>query len=84
MAFLTWLIFGAMAGSISYLIAPERGLTEFFQVFLLSLMGAVLGGIMANLMLGSSITQLNFGSLVVAAAGSLVLIIIPKIFSRHL
>ena len=82
MALLTWLIFGAMAGSISYLIAPEKGLTEFFQVFILSIMGAVLGGVMANLIFGSSITQPNFGSLVIAATGSIVLIIIPKIYSR--
>jgi uncharacterized membrane protein YeaQ/YmgE (transglycosylase-associated protein family) len=84
MALLTWLIFGAMAGSISYLIAPEKGIAEFFQVFILSIMGAVLGGIMANLLLGASITTLNLGSLILAAAGSTILIIIPKIYSRHL
>ena len=84
MSFLTWLIFGLLAGAFSYLVAPERDFASFLQVIILSVMGAILGGFLANLIFGASITNFNLSSLIVAMAGSLLLILIPKIFSRKI
>lgn len=77
---LSWVIFGLIAGSIANLIDPNPSRGGILGSILLGVLGAVIGGWLANTLLGVSVTGFNFTSFLIAVGGSLLLLFIGRLF----
>jgi len=75
MGILSWIVFGLIAGLIAKLIMPGNDPGGFIITILLGIVGAVVGGFIANGLGYGGVDGFNFGSFVVAVIGSLVLLI---------
>lgn len=74
MGILSWIVFGLIAGLIAKLIMPGNDPGGFFITILLGIAGAIVGGFIATSLGYGAVDGFNFGSLVVAVIGSIVLL----------
>jgi len=83
MGIFTWIIVGAIAGWLAGKVVKGRGMGLFGNI-VVGVIGALLGGWLAGslLGLGNAITGFNLTTLLVAFGGSVVLLLILKLFKR--
>jgi len=74
MGILSWIVFGLIAGLIAKLIMPGDDPGGFFITILLGIAGAIVGGFIATSLGYGGVDGFNFGSLIVAVIGSIVLL----------
>lgn len=80
-ALITWLILGLIAGYIiHYIDRKER--QDITPTLVIGIIGAVLGGILANMLSGFPIATLDLTSILFAVAGGLVLTWVGRIVMR--
>jgi len=78
MNLLAWTVFGLIIGIVANMIdpAPERG--GIVGTILLGVVGALVGGMLANLVFGFGVSGFNLTSFIVAILGSLLLLLIQR------
>ena len=79
MNIVSWIIFGLIVGIVAHFLDPrgeERG--GVVGTVILGVLGALVGGFIANVVLGVGITSFSMESFVVAVGGSLVLLILQR------
>lgn len=79
---LGWIILGLIAGAIANLIDPDPARGGLLGAIILGIGGALVGGFLANLLFGISVTGFDFTSFIVATLGALVLLYLGKAFRR--
>lgn len=83
MGILAWIVFGALAGWIASLIMGKDREMGAFKNIAVGIVGAFIGGFVMNVLGGKGITGFNLWSLLVAIAGSVLLLwIVSKIRGR--
>jgi uncharacterized membrane protein YeaQ/YmgE (transglycosylase-associated protein family) len=74
-----WIVLGLVGGAVAELAFPsgsaQRGLVPSLVV---GMLGAVIGGFLAAVLLGVDITMLDFTTLLVAGVGALSLILVVR------
>lgn len=81
MNILSWILFGLIVGIVANAMdpSPNRGI---LGSVLLGIVGALVGGFLANLIFGVSITGFNVTAFLVAIAGSLLLLFFGRALRR--
>jgi uncharacterized membrane protein YeaQ/YmgE (transglycosylase-associated protein family) len=74
MSLLTWMVFGLIAGSIANMIDPSPSRGGWLGSIVLGIVGAVIGGFLANALFGVGISGFNVSSFIVAIVGSLIVL----------
>ena len=82
MNILSWILFGLVVGIIANALDPNPNRGGVLGAVLLGIAGALLGGFVANLFFGISVTGFNLTSFLVAIAGSLLLLFLGRAFRR--
>jgi uncharacterized membrane protein YeaQ/YmgE (transglycosylase-associated protein family) len=82
MTILAWIVFGLIVGIITHLIDPVKSQGGIFGTILLGIVGALVGGLLANVTLGLSVTGFNFQSFMIAVLGSLLVLFAQRSFGR--
>jgi uncharacterized membrane protein YeaQ/YmgE (transglycosylase-associated protein family) len=82
MGILTWLIFGLIVGALAKWIMPGKDPGGIFITTLLGITGAMVGGFLASFIGIGSVSGFNFGSLIIAVAGALLLLWLYKKFKN--
>ncbi len=82
MSIISWLLFGLIIGIIANAIDPETNSGGAIGAIVLGIVGALVGGFLANLIFGVSITGFNLTSFLIAVAGSLVLLFAGRAIRR--
>jgi uncharacterized membrane protein YeaQ/YmgE (transglycosylase-associated protein family) len=82
MNIISWILFGLVVGIVAHSIdsSPKKG--GFLGSVLLGIIGALVGGFIANLVFGVSITGFNVTAFLVAIAGSLLVLFFGKALRR--
>jgi uncharacterized membrane protein YeaQ/YmgE (transglycosylase-associated protein family) len=75
MGIISWIVFGLIAGLIAKFLMPGRDPGGFIITILLGIVGAVIGGFIANALGIGGVTGFDLHSFFVAVVGSLVLLI---------
>jgi uncharacterized membrane protein YeaQ/YmgE (transglycosylase-associated protein family) len=75
MGILTWIVFGLIAGLIAKFLMPGDDPGGFFVTILIGIAGAIVGGFIATGLGFGGIDGFNFGSLVIAVLGSILLLV---------
>lgn len=74
MNILSWVLFGLIVGIVANAIDPTPNEGGILGAVLLGIAGALVGGFLANLLFGVSVTGFDIASFIVAVAGSLVVL----------
>lgn len=79
---ITWIIFGLIAGVIAKLLLPGRDPGGCIITILLGIVGAFVGGFIFQWLIGRpDVTRFDFGSLVVAIIGAIVVLLIYRLIT---
>ncbi len=78
MSIIGWMIFGLIAGTVANAIDPRPSSGGIVGAIVLGIVGAMIGGFLANVFLGLDVTGFNLTSFVVAVAGSLLLLFVGR------
>jgi len=79
MGFLSWIIFGILAGAIAKFIMPGDDKGGCLMTMILGIVGATVGGWIGSLLGFGTVTEFDFRSLLVAVVGSLVLLALGRL-----
>lgn len=82
MNIISWIVFGLIAGSLANLIDPEKSSGGILGSSVLGILGAVIGGWLGSTVFGVGVSGFNISSLIVAVVGSLVLLLVGRMFRR--
>lgn len=74
----TWIVFGLIVGVIANLVDPQMSRGGMLGAVVLGVVGAVVGGYLANMLFGLSISGFDFTSLAIATAGSLLVLLLGR------
>ncbi|MGL4997669.1 GlsB/YeaQ/YmgE family stress response membrane protein [Cetobacterium sp.] len=80
MGFFTWIILGVLAGALAKWIMPGTQGGGFFATAGLGIVGALVGGYIGKIIGIGSVGGLNFGSIITAAAGALLVLFVYSKF----
>jgi uncharacterized membrane protein YeaQ/YmgE (transglycosylase-associated protein family) len=82
MNIISWILFGLIVGIVANAIDPSPNRGGILGSMLLGIVGAVVGGFLANLVFGISVTGFNLTSFLVAIVGSLLLLFLGRAVRR--
>lgn len=77
------MVFGIIAGSLAQFLDPDQNRGGFISSLILGVLGSLLGGFLANLAFGVSITGFTFVSLATSLAGALLLLFLGRAFKTQ-
>ena len=81
MSIITWVVLGLIAGFIGSKVVHREG-NGIIGDIVVGILGALLGGFLFNLFGATGVTGLNLWSILVAAAGSIVLLVVYNALRR--
>ncbi len=82
MNYLSWIVFGLIAGVIAKFIMPGRGPGGIIVTIVIGIVGAVVGGYVGHLLGIGDISGFNLHSMLLAIGGALLLLILYRMLSR--
>lgn len=84
MHFLSWILFGLLAGAIAKAIHPGKDPGGWIVTIIIGILGAIVGGAIGFYLLGwDNQTGWNFRSFIVAVLGSILLLWIYRMATRN-
>ena len=78
---ISWIVVGLIAGILGKLIMPGRDPGGFLLTVVIGMVGAIVGGLLVNLLGGVGVTGFNIWSILVATLGSVVLLALYRLFA---
>jgi uncharacterized membrane protein YeaQ/YmgE (transglycosylase-associated protein family) len=82
MGFFAWLIMGLIAGFIASKLVNKQGEGVAMDI-VLGIVGAVVGGFIANAMGGTGITGFDLYSILVSVAGAVIVLVVYHAMTRR-
>jgi uncharacterized membrane protein YeaQ/YmgE (transglycosylase-associated protein family) len=82
MGILSWIVIGLIAGVIAKFLMPGKDPGGFIITILIGIAGGVIGGFIGQLLGFEGVTGLNFKSILLAIAGSILLLLIFRLFRK--
>lgn len=82
MNILSWILFGIITGIIAHMLDQDSTQSNIIVAIILGVSGALLGGVLANLMLGNPVSGFNLTSFLVAVVGSLGVLFLGRTFRK--
>ncbi|MFI5205333.1 MAG: GlsB/YeaQ/YmgE family stress response membrane protein [Candidatus Paceibacterales bacterium] len=79
---LSWLVFGLKIGVIASVIDKSARDGGNLGTIMLGVLGALVGGLLANVVLGTNLSYFNFGTFSIAIIGSLFLLFVQRSIKR--
>lgn len=83
MGLILWIIFGALAGWIGSMIAGRNEEQGAVGNIVVGIIGALVGGFIANMLGFAGVTGFNLVSLLIAIAGAVLVLSIYKSVASH-
>jgi uncharacterized membrane protein YeaQ/YmgE (transglycosylase-associated protein family) len=79
--FLSWILFGLIAGALAKFIMPGKDPGGCLVTVLIGIIGSVIGGFVGNRVFGiESVTGFNLRSLGIAILGAIILLVLFRLF----
>ena len=77
----SWLAVGLIAGILGKLIMPGRDPGGFLLTIVIGMIGALVGGLVVQLLGGTGLTGFSIWSILVATLGAIILLAIYRLFA---
>jgi uncharacterized membrane protein YeaQ/YmgE (transglycosylase-associated protein family) len=84
-AVLSWLLFGLLAGAVARLVVPGRRRIGCLGTVAVGMVGALLGGLIGDVVLGDEDTRFEWdlGPFLLAVVGAVVFLLVLEALSRR-
>ena len=83
MGFISWIIFGLIAGALAKLIMPGDDPGGIIVTILIGIAGSVVGGFIAGLVgFGAGAATFSLGSMVIAIVGAIILLALYRMAKK--
>jgi uncharacterized membrane protein YeaQ/YmgE (transglycosylase-associated protein family) len=82
MEIILWIIFGAIAGWVASIVVGTNDEQGAGLNIVVGIAGAILGGFIMRALGSTGVTGFNLGSLIVAIVGSVLLLLVVRMFRR--
>ena len=82
MSWIIWIVLGLVAGIIAKMIMPGRDPGGFIVTIVLGIVGALVGGFISTRLGFGDVTGFNLPSIIIAVAGSILLLFIYRMMRR--
>ena len=82
MGILSWIILGLVAGILGKIIMPGKDPGGFIITILLGIAGAFVGGWVGSLVGLGSMDGFNFGSIITATVGAIILLFLYRLMKK--
>jgi len=83
MGILAWIVLGLIAGAIAKLLHPGPDPGGILVTMLIGVVGAFVGGLIGQALLGRGVTGFNATSLVISIAGAFLVLVIYRLIVQH-
>jgi len=83
MGWLAWIVLGLIAGIIAKFLMPGRDPGGFIITAIIGIVGALIGGFISTRLGFGDVTGINIPSILIAVLGSIILLIIYRLFVRN-
>ena len=83
MGIISWIILGLIAGALSKWILPGKDPGGIIVTIVIGIIGAIVGGYIGTLIGFGAATGVNIRSIIIAVAGSIILLLIYRMFARR-
>jgi uncharacterized membrane protein YeaQ/YmgE (transglycosylase-associated protein family) len=80
---IAWIVVGLIAGILGKLIMPGRDPGGFLLTIVIGMVGALVGGLVVQLLGGTGVTGFNVWSILVATLGAVILLAIYRLVARR-
>ncbi len=77
----SWIAVGLIAGILGKLIMPGRDPGGFLLTIIIGMIGALVGGLVVQLLGGTGLTGFSIWSILVATLGAIILLAIYRLFA---
>jgi uncharacterized membrane protein YeaQ/YmgE (transglycosylase-associated protein family) len=78
---ISWIVVGLIAGILGKLIMPGRDPGGFLLTIVIGMVGALVGGLIVQLVGGTGLTGFSIWSILVATLGAIILLAIYRMFA---
>jgi uncharacterized membrane protein YeaQ/YmgE (transglycosylase-associated protein family) len=78
---ISWIVVGLIAGILGKLIMPGRDPGSFLLTIVIGMIGALVGGLIVQLLGGTGLTGFSIWSILVATLGAIILLAIYRMFA---
>jgi len=83
MGLLSWILFGLLAGAVARMITPGRQVAGCLPTLIVGIVGAIIGGLAGQLLLGHDIRfRWDVGPFLLAVLGAVVLLLLLEAVGR--
>ncbi|HEY7535249.1 MAG TPA: GlsB/YeaQ/YmgE family stress response membrane protein [Thermodesulfobacteriota bacterium] len=82
MGIISWIVLGLIAGAIAKLILPGKDPGGIIVTIIIGIIGALIGGFIGTRLGFGEPTGINLHSLLIAVAGSIILLLIYRLYKR--
>jgi uncharacterized membrane protein YeaQ/YmgE (transglycosylase-associated protein family) len=82
MGILSWILLGLIAGALAKFLMPGKDPGGFMVTILIGIVGAILGGFLGKFVGLGRVESFDLGGILIATAGSIVLLIIYRLVKR--
>ncbi len=82
MGIISWLVVGLMAGALAKWIMPGKDPGGIFITMLIGIAGGIVGGFIGGLIGLGGVTGFNFGTLLTATGGAVLLLFLYRKFKE--
>ena len=79
---LSWILFGLIVGIVANAVDPSSSRGGMLGAMGLGVVGAIVGGFLANFALGITVTGFNVTSFLIAIGGSLLLLFVGRVLRK--
>ena len=83
MGILTWVVLGLIVGVLAKLIMPGKDPGGIIITIVLGIVGALIGGFIANAMGLGSVSGINLGSIAIAVLGAILVLAVYRLMRRR-
>ncbi|NNF52139.1 MAG: GlsB/YeaQ/YmgE family stress response membrane protein [Gammaproteobacteria bacterium] len=83
MGIMSWLVVGLLAGALGKWIMPGKDPGGIFVTMLIGIAGGIVGGFIGGLIGLGGVTGFNFGTLLTATGGAVLLLFLYRQFKKN-
>lgn len=83
MGILSWIFLGLIAGALAKFVMPGKDPGGFFVTILIGIVGAIVGGFIGQFIGLGKVESFDFGGIIIATIGAILLLIAYRLISKR-
>ena len=83
MGSLSWIILGLIAGALAKFIMPGKDPGGLLLTIIIGVVGAIIGGFLGGFIGLGRVESFDFGGLIIATLGAIILLVVYRLISKR-